>query len=224
MEQVIKYLCSFLALLIVLPLHEFAHAFAAVKSGDPTPKMMGRYSINPLRHFDPIGLICMVLVGFGWAKPVVVNPDNFKHRTLDSLWVAVAGVLTNVITAFLVYPLLILSYRLDRSNVFFYIINQTLYRIVMMSVVFAVFNFLPLNPLDGFRVIQAFTKPYNKFRVFMEKYSGYFLLVLVALDFVGEYMSKIHYAFGYMQILSLTIAYLGGKLLIPIQLFWGLIF
>lgn len=224
MELFVKYLCSFLALIIVLPLHEFAHAFSAVKSGDDTPKLMGRYSLNPLRHFDPLGLVCMVLVGFGWAKPVVVNPDNFKHRTLDSLWVAVSGVLTNLITAFLVYPLLILSYRLDQQNLFFYILTNVLYNIVVMSVVFAVFNFLPLKPLDGFRVIQTFTKPYNKFRVFMEKYSEYFLIVLVALDFMGEYLSKVYYGFGYMRILSMTIAYLGNKLLIPIGMFWGLIF
>ena len=83
MEKIITtiviYLANFLAILIVLPCHEFAHAFAAVKCGDDTPKYAGRYTLNPFAHFDPIGLVMLILLRFGWAKPVPVNPDNFRN-------------------------------------------------------------------------------------------------------------------------------------------------
>ena len=80
LEKCTLYLANFLAILIILPLHEFAHAFAAVKCGDDTPKFAGRYTLNPFAHFDPIGLVMMILIRFGWAKPVPVNPDNFRNR------------------------------------------------------------------------------------------------------------------------------------------------
>ena len=78
-QKFILYLASFVAVLIVIPCHEFAHAFVAVKCGDETPRNSGRYTLNPFAHFDPLGLLMMVLLRFGWAKPVPVNPNNFKN-------------------------------------------------------------------------------------------------------------------------------------------------
>lgn len=101
MEKIISYIASFLVILLVLPVHEFAHAFAAVKAGDPTPKLQGRYTINPVKHFDLIGLIMLMVVRFGWAKPVPVNPFNFKNLRRDYFFVSVAGILANLIMAFL---------------------------------------------------------------------------------------------------------------------------
>ena len=89
-ERLISYLCIFIALLIVLPLHEFAHAFAAVKSGDNTPKMYGRYTINPLAHFDLMGLAFFIFARFGWAKPVPINPKNFKHYKRGCFFTSIA--------------------------------------------------------------------------------------------------------------------------------------
>ena len=86
-KRCVLYLANFLAILIILPLHEFAHAFAAVKCGDDTPKLAGRYTLNPFAHFDPIGLVMMILIRFGWAKPVPVNPDNFRNRKRQRLCV-----------------------------------------------------------------------------------------------------------------------------------------
>ena len=79
LNDVIFYLARFAVLLFILPAHEFAHAFAAYKNGDYTAKFSDRYTINPLKHFDPVGLVCFILVGFGWAKPVPVNPYNFYN-------------------------------------------------------------------------------------------------------------------------------------------------
>ena len=77
--DILLYLSRFIVLLFILPAHEFAHAFAAYKNGDDTAKLYGRYTLNPLKHFDPVGLICFLIAGFGWAKPVPVNPYNFKN-------------------------------------------------------------------------------------------------------------------------------------------------
>lgn len=101
MERIISYVASFIVILLALPVHEFAHAFAAVKAGDPTPKLEGRYTINPIKHFDLIGLIMLMVVHFGWAKPVPVNPYNFRHMRRDYFWVSIAGILSNLIMSFI---------------------------------------------------------------------------------------------------------------------------
>ena len=102
-DRILNYLSIFLALIVVLPVHEFAHAFVAVKCGDYTPKSYKRLTLNPLAHFDPVGLACFVFAGFGWAKPVPVNPYNFKNYKWGSFFVAIAGVVANYILAFLIY-------------------------------------------------------------------------------------------------------------------------
>lgn len=95
LKTLISLLYDIPAILIALTLHELAHGYVALRCGDPTAKMLGRLSFNPLKHLDPIGTLCMVLFGFGWAKPVPVNPRNFKHYRRDDLLVSVAGVVTN---------------------------------------------------------------------------------------------------------------------------------
>lgn len=103
-NDILAFVGSVFAILIVLPMHEFAHAFAAVKCGDETPRVYGRYTLNPFKHFDLFGLISLLIVHFGWAKPVPINPVNFKHYRRDYFWVSVAGVLANLIGSFLFYP------------------------------------------------------------------------------------------------------------------------
>ena len=108
-NDIIIYLARFAVLLLILPAHEFAHAYAAYKNGDYTAKMQGRYTLNPFKHFDLIGLICFLVAGFGWAKPVPVNPYNFKDFKKGCFWVSIAGVLTNFVLAFLFFPLYLLA-------------------------------------------------------------------------------------------------------------------
>ena len=110
MERVIGYIASILIIIIVLPVHEFAHAFTAVKAGDPTPKAAGRYTLNPIKHFDPVGFIMLIVAHFGWAKPVPINPYNFRNIRRDYLLVAVAGVIANIIMAFF-FALLLVIFR-----------------------------------------------------------------------------------------------------------------
>ena len=104
-DYIVELLASFCAVVIVLTLHEFAHALVAYKCGDPTPKWEGRLSLNPLRHYDLWGLLCFTFVGFGWAKPVSVNAYNFRNYRAGLILTACAGVVANFILAFLVYPL-----------------------------------------------------------------------------------------------------------------------
>ena len=104
-DFIIVSISFILVIALSLSLHEFAHAFAAYKSGDSTPKMQGRVTINPLAHIDPIGFVCCALFGFGWAKPVQINPTNFRNIKKGSAWTSVAGVIMNLILAFLGYGL-----------------------------------------------------------------------------------------------------------------------
>lgn len=104
MIYVIELVASFFAVVIVLTLHEFAHAFVAYKCGDLTPKFNKRLTLNPMRHFDLVGLLCFTFVGFGWAKPVPINPNNFKHYRRGLAFTSTAGVIMNYLTAFLSLP------------------------------------------------------------------------------------------------------------------------
>ena len=100
LSQIIAMIMGyFFAVIIAFSLHEFAHASVAFKLGDPTPKALGRLTLNPIKHLDPFGFIGLIFFGFGWAKPVAVNPLNFKHYRRDMFLVSVSGVITNVILA-----------------------------------------------------------------------------------------------------------------------------
>ena len=158
-QRLIEYISIFLALIIVLPLHEFAHAFVAVKSGDYTPKIYGRYTLNPLAHFDTLGLIMFVIAHFGWAKPVPINPAHFRHYKLDSFLVSSAGT----------------------------VLQKTLLYVVRFGLVFCVFNLLPIFPLDGFGIIDCFIKRRTEFYYNYKKYGILVLYALILLSFIADY-------------------------------------
>ena len=189
MQRIIEYISVFLALILVLPVHEFAHAFAAVKNGDLTPKLAGRYTLNPLAHFDIIGLCCFVLAGFGWAKPVPINPDNFNNRKTGSFTVAIAGVAANYILAFVFYPIAILSFRIPQFGYFTEVLQFALFYVVRLSLVFFVFNLIPVYPLDGFNWLSTKLKPNSKYVDFNYKYGYWLLLLLVASTLAVRYVS-----------------------------------
>ncbi len=219
-EKILEYIARFLALLLVLPIHEFAHGLIAVKSGDITPKLCGRYTLNPLAHFDALGLCCFMFAGFGWAKPMPVNPNNFNHYKRGCFGVAIAGVVANFLLAFIAYPLIILVLLyVPAFGYYTDVLFLTILNVYSFSLAFFVFNLLPLYPLDGFRMVDVFSKKRSKIYWFLRNYGTYILYFFFALsiftDITGIYT---------IDILGNFISFVSGYLSIPITMFWGLIF
>jgi Zn-dependent protease len=131
------------ALLVAVTVHELAHALVADRLGDPTPRRLGRITLNPLPHIDPLGALAFVLAGFGWAKPVPVDARNFRHPVRDMVWVAVAGPVSNFAAAFV--TLVVLNLLGPVGAIFLLVAKQ----IYVFNLVLGVFNLIPLPPLDG---------------------------------------------------------------------------
>ncbi len=165
-------------LIIALVIHEYAHARVAVAMGDFTPKMMGRLTLNPRAHIDPIGLLMLFLVRFGWAKPVMINPRNFKDPKKGDILVSLAGPGANLLTAFvaLVVWLVLIKLGFGKSAG----VTMVFQLIVIYNINFAIFNMIPLPPLDGSHILKYFL-PHDlayKF-VQLERYSFLILVVLI---------------------------------------------
>jgi Zn-dependent protease len=196
-----------LAVVLAIVFHEFSHAFVAYKFGDPTPKFTGRLTLNPARHFDTFGLISFLFVGFGWAKPVMINPLNFRNFKKGQRCVAISGITTNLALcilfsalAFFLSPLL-----LTTSNAFCEFLYFFLNYSCMINLALAIFNLLPIYPLDGYNFIRTYLSPDNGFVQVMEKY-GSFILFIFILTPLFDWL----YSFSINGIL-------GG-----LNMFWGL--
>jgi Zn-dependent protease len=180
------------AIIIGLSFHEFAHAKAADMLGDDTPRNQGRVTLNPLAHIDPIGIIALLFIGFGWGKPVQINPYNFKKRRRDSLIVDLSGVATNLILAVLFTAILSLlkPFQMEYFNYIVlggemtigYLITEMVLAIISINIVLMVFNLLPIPPLDGFGVI---TEIFNlrKTNFYYKIYDKGFLILMVLIIF-----------------------------------------
>lgn len=167
------------ALLIALTIHEFSHAFVAFKLGDPTAKLEGRLTLNPIAHLDPVGTIFLLLAGFGWGKPVPINPGYFKSKT-DEIKVALAGIISNLILAsILVIPLRALLAAGDTSSSLVVFLSLA----VMMNVILAVFNILPIPPLDGSHVVEYFLSEEAKYQY--QLVGPYLLIGLIGYDYLS---------------------------------------
>ncbi|MBQ7384694.1 MAG: site-2 protease family protein [Clostridia bacterium] len=185
---IIQLLLSLPIVLLSLSLHEMAHGYVADKLGDPTAKNLGRLTLNPIKHLDPIGFICMLLFGFGWAKAVPINTRYFKKPRRDMAISAAAGPISNVILAFIfaillkIFYLLLPSLPLNNSELIF-IIYLFLTLGIRLNITLAVFNLLPVPPLDGSRILYVFLPPKYYFGVM--KYERYISLGIMLLLLLG---------------------------------------
>lgn len=229
MDTFIYYLSSILAVIFVLCPHEWGHAFAATKCGDGTAKAYGRLTLNPIKHLDPLGFVCCALVGFGWAKPVPINPYNFKNYRKGLFLTAIAGVLVNYLIAFVVYLLYVLFVRFALAEMLTLgafmsylgeLIFYTLLNIYSFSLAVFVFNLLPLYPLDGFRVVESCTRQINPVRRFLRNYGQMILIILIAESFICDILSDYVEWAKYCDILGYVMYFATDIIGYPIKLAW----
>jgi Zn-dependent protease len=174
----ISFILLAIPLLYSIILHELAHGWVAYKMGDPTAKWLGRLSLNPLKHLDPIGTVMLFIFGFGWAKPVPVNFNNLREPKKGLIFVSSAGIAANIVLAFLSYLALQLLSPPPFSRFSVLLTNMGLINIMLAS-----FNLIPIPPLDGSKILMGFAN--NRLRYTIEQLEPYGMFIIVGLLYLG---------------------------------------
>lgn len=192
MSYILDKLILLPGILLAISIHEFSHGYVAVKLGDDTPKIQGRMTLNPLKHIDPLGFMCLLLVGFGWAKPVMINSRNFKNPRRDDFLVSLAGPVSNFIMAFIFVIFMKLAYMFLPYSNMTQIVLDALTGTVYINLVLMVFNLLPIPPLDGHHILGNIggAPVWN----FYHKYSDqlrFVMLLLIVFRIIGKVISPI---------------------------------
>lgn len=206
-EWLINLLLSIPSILLALSVHECAHAWMAYKLGDPTAKNRGRMTVNPLKHLDPLGVLCMIVAGFGWAHPVPVDARNLKKPKRDMVLISLAGPVSNIILAFLGVLLLrilivVLSPLLSTAAPYsfgvtaFSMLLSFLMLFCSLNAGLAIFNLLPIPPLDGSHLLALIlpTRIYFKY----VRYERYISFVLVLLILFGILDTPLYFLRSYL--------------------------
>jgi len=183
MEALAIILAMIIAIFLAISCHEFAHAVVAYWCGDSSAKMLGRLTINPFKHMDWVGALLLLVFGFGYAKPVPVNTNNFKHYKRDMALVSMAGIIMNIILAFVSSLLCVVCYKYITNLNFFALLLKWFFQLfTIYNVSLAIFNILPIYPLDGFNFIMTFIKDKGRFLQFSIRY-GVIILIAVIVAF-----------------------------------------
>jgi Zn-dependent protease len=169
-------LAAVIALLVGLTFHEFSHALVADELGDGRPRAMGRLTLNPIPHIDPIGAVMLLIAGFGWAKPVMVNPYALRNGVRSMWLVAAAGPVANFVVA---VGFAVIYRVLDLAGIEGDFLVSLVRNVVLLNVLLALFNFIPIPPLDGYNAVLAFLPPRTAMTV--QRYAPYGILVLLLL-------------------------------------------
>lgn len=180
-SSITSIIATLLAVLLAITFHETAHGFVAYKLGDPTAKNQGRLTLNPLAHLDPVGALMMFIAGFGWAKPVPVNPFFFNgDRTKGMMLVSVAGPVTNLLLSFIAYFI----YAAGGGFVTVPFLNVFLTQMIVLNIYLAIFNLIPVPPLDGSKILAGFLPraAAYKYLTTVEQYGFIILLVLIVCN------------------------------------------
>ena len=183
--MILKYGARIMVIFMVIPLHEFAHAWSANKMGDPTPKAQNRLNVNPFNHIDPIGGLMLLVAGFGWGRPVQVNPNYFKKPRKGMALSAAAGPIANLIVAYIgviLYKVLASFFYANGTDVLYWL-TVLMYYFTSINLGLAIFNLIPIPPLDGSKILRYFTS-YNFDRK-IQQYSFYISIGFIVLVLSG---------------------------------------
>lgn len=189
MSRLITLLLNAVITLIAITGHEFAHGWVSSKLGDPTPRYEGRLTLNPIAHLDVVGTILMIITGFGWAKPVGINPRYYKDVKKGTALTAIAGPIANFIMTFiamLIYAVFyVLSYKFGLSHTFLMYIQSFAVAFAYRNLCFMVFNLIPIPPLDGSKVLGIFLK--DRAYYTMLRYERYSMILIMLLSLSGAF-------------------------------------
>ncbi len=187
----INFLITLPGILLAISIHEFGHGYAAYILGDDTAKKSGRLSLNPLKHIDPVGFLMLIIAHFGWAKPVPINSSKFKNKRMGLFLVSIAGVVCNIILAIICIYL----YKYEVRYVNMYALNSIISSVISINIGFAVFNLLPIPPLDGSKIILSILP--NRLHYYYLKYEyigSIILVILIFTDSIGIVVYPIYNA------------------------------
>ncbi len=186
LDRIVSMMLTLPGILIAISIHEYGHALAAYKMGDNTAQAQGRLTLNPIKHLDPIGFLCLLIFRFGWAKPVPVNPRNFSNPRRDDIIVSLAGVGMNLITSIIFIFIMKITIQTGFLNGLGYsgeILFNMLYFAAYINIGLMVFNLIPIPPLDGHHVVQDIVG--FKAVKFYHEYAQYIRVALILLLFTG---------------------------------------